>query len=69
VTQREFALMTGIKPSNIGLVESYKHRCWNPEKAAKHALKRVQEFLQHRTVGSVAPDYQKRLAKMSELVS
>lgn len=69
LTQSEFALVTGIAQSNIALVEVNKHRSWNPEKAAKHALKRVQEFLNHRTLGSVQPDYEKRLAKMGELMA
>jgi DNA-binding transcriptional regulator YiaG len=69
LTQSEFALVTGIAQSNIALVETGKHRDWKPEKAAKHALKRVQEFLRHRTLGSVQPDYEKRLAKMGELMA
>ena len=55
LTQTQFALATGINRNNICLVENGKHRAWNPEKAAKHALKRVQTFLQHRTLGSIAP--------------
>jgi DNA-binding transcriptional regulator YiaG len=66
LTQTEFALVTGIRRENISLVENGKHNGWNPEKAAKHALKRVQTFLQHRTLGSVAPDYEKRLERMGE---
>ncbi len=68
LTQAEFSLVTGIAKPNIALVESSKHRNWKPEQAAKHALKRVQEFLQHRTLGSVQPDYEKRLAKMATLM-
>ena len=64
LTQTEFSLVTGIAGSNIALVESGKHRGWRPEVAAKHALKRVQEFLRHRNLGSVQPDYEKRLARM-----
>jgi DNA-binding transcriptional regulator YiaG len=67
LTQTEFALVTGIARPNIALVENNKHRNWRPEQGAKHALKRVQEFLKHRSLGSVQPDYQKRLAKMGEL--
>jgi DNA-binding transcriptional regulator YiaG len=69
LTQREFSLVTGIAQPNINLVENGKHREWKPEKAARHALKRVQEFLQHRTLGSVQPDYEKRLAKMGALIA
>lgn len=64
LTQKEFSLVTGIAQPNIALVEQGKHRQWKPAQAAKHALKRVQEFLKHRTLGSVQPDYEKRLARM-----
>lgn len=68
LTQAEFSLVTGIHRTNIGLVETNNHKGWRPEVAARHALKRVQEFLRHRTLGSVQPDYEKRLKRMAVVV-
>lgn len=66
LTQTEFALVTGVDRRNIGMLEIGKHK-WNIASASKHLLKRVQEFLRHRTLGSVQPDFAKRLTYMDKL--
>jgi DNA-binding XRE family transcriptional regulator len=63
LTQTEFALVTGVDRRNIGMLEIGKHR-WNLASASKHLLKRVQEFMRHRTLGSVQPDFEKRVLKV-----
>lgn len=52
LTQTEFALVTGVDRRNISMLENGKHK-WNIASASKHLLKRVQSFLQHRSLRNV----------------
>jgi DNA-binding XRE family transcriptional regulator len=63
LTQTEFAFVTGVDRRNIGMLEIGKHK-WNIASASKHLLNRVQDFLRHRTLGSVQPDFEKRISQM-----
>jgi transcriptional regulator with XRE-family HTH domain len=52
LTQTEFAFVTGVDRRNISMLENGKHK-WNIASASRHLLKRVQSFLQHRSLKTV----------------